>query len=140
MQTGSCEPGRDGFEAVLRSTSEQEPCVSAYGRLPTRGSKALCQTHPKRAGERLGLYLIRYNDGVTKSEVASRLTEARLRSGMTQAELAKKLGTSQPNVARAESGYQMPGVELIDRWARATKTQIPLLLGAPPPKLSSSAK
>lgn len=39
------------------------------------------------------------------------------------------MGTPQPAIARAESGYRMPSVEFIDRWAKATGRPITLTLG-----------
>ena len=40
-----------------------------------------------------------------KSDLASRLIEARKSSGMSQTELAKKAGTSQQSVQQIESGF-----------------------------------
>jgi len=77
---------------------------------------------------------------MTKGEIAVRLTDARKKAGLTQAELSKTLGTSQSAVARAESGYWMPRLEFIDRWARVTKTEIPVVFGAPDPKLESASR
>ena len=39
------------------------------------------------------------------------------------------MGTPQPAIARAESGYRMPSLEFIDRWAKATGRPITLTLG-----------
>ena len=66
---------------------------------------------------------------VTKSEIGLILANARHRSGQTQAELARAMGTTQPVVARAEAGYRMPTLGFIDRWARATGAPISLKLG-----------
>jgi transcriptional regulator with XRE-family HTH domain len=66
---------------------------------------------------------------MTKFEIGLILAEARNRSGKTQAELANAMGTTQPAIARAEAGYRMPTLGLIDRWARATGEPISLTLG-----------
>ena len=66
---------------------------------------------------------------MTKSELGLVLAAARRRSGKTQAELARAMGTTQPVVARAEAGYRMPTLAFIDRWARATGAPISLSLG-----------
>lgn len=66
---------------------------------------------------------------ITRSEIALRLTQSRLRGGLTQAQLATAMGTTQPAIARAESGYRMPSLEFIDRWAKATGEPITLTLG-----------
>lgn len=47
------------------------------------------------------------------------IREARRRAGLTQAELAARLGTSQPAVARWESGRVSPTVDTL---ARAVRT------------------
>ncbi len=66
---------------------------------------------------------------MTKSEIGLILANARGRSGKTQAELARAMGTTQPVIARAEAGYRMPTLGFIDRWARATGAPISLTLG-----------
>jgi len=45
--------------------------------------------------------------------------EARRRAGLTQAELARRLGTTQPVVARWEANSVSPTVETLDRIVRA---------------------
>jgi len=72
---------------------------------------------------------IGYNWCVTKSEMGLILAGARKRSGKTQAEVARAMGTTQPAIARAEAGYRMPTLGFIDRWARATGAPISLELG-----------
>ncbi|MDQ3306555.1 MAG: helix-turn-helix domain-containing protein [Actinomycetota bacterium] len=47
------------------------------------------------------------------------IREARLRAGLTQAELAQRAGTSQPAVARYERGDVSPRVATLDRVVRA---------------------
>ena len=76
-----------------------------------------------------GIYPNGYNSNMTKSEIGLILANARRRSGQTQVELARAMGTTQPVVARAEAGYRMPTIGFIDRWARATGAAISLQLG-----------
>ena len=66
---------------------------------------------------------------MTRAEIALVLSQARARSGLTQAQLAAGMGTTQPAVARAESGYRLPSIEFIERWAKATGQPITLTLG-----------
>lgn len=47
------------------------------------------------------------------------IREARLRKGLTQAELAKRLDTKQPVIARWESGSRSPTFETVVRAIRA---------------------
>jgi transcriptional regulator with XRE-family HTH domain len=62
------------------------------------------------------------------------LADARRRSGKTQVELAKVMGTTQSVIARAEAGSRMPTIGFIDRWATATRVRISLKLGASQPR------
>ncbi|HEX5657019.1 MAG TPA: helix-turn-helix transcriptional regulator [Polyangiales bacterium] len=52
--------------------------------------------------------------------VASVLIEARTRAKLSQAELAKKMGTSQSTIARLESGSAKPSLSTLERFAKAT--------------------
>jgi DNA-binding XRE family transcriptional regulator len=52
-------------------------------------------------------------------ELAMTLAEARRKAGLTQAELAARMKTSQAAVARIESGHGAPKWETIERYARA---------------------
>ncbi|MGH4010900.1 MAG: helix-turn-helix domain-containing protein [Pseudonocardiaceae bacterium] len=51
-------------------------------------------------------------------EVASRVVRYRVEHGLSQAELAAKLGVSQPYVARLESGHQSPTLATLARLAQ----------------------
>lgn len=48
------------------------------------------------------------------------ILKARAATGLTQAQLAKKVGTSQSTVARWESGAQVPSVRTLMKVAKAT--------------------
>ncbi|MGI8607964.1 MAG: helix-turn-helix domain-containing protein [Candidatus Dormibacteria bacterium] len=63
-------------------------------------------------------------------EIGIVLGRARRQAGVSQGELANRLGTSQPAVSRAESGVVMPGLDFIDRWAVAIGIPITLTMGA----------
>lgn len=56
-------------------------------------------------------------------ELARELIAARTRAGLTQAELAKRMGTTQSAVARMESGRQLPSLKTLHRYAAATGTR-----------------
>ena len=57
-------------------------------------------------------------------EVGQMLIEARTIRGITQSDLAKKMGTQQSNVARAESGRWYPGLKFLERMAKAYKSNL----------------
>lgn len=56
----------------------------------------------------------------TEFAIAQMLISARAKAGLTQAKLAKKMGTTQSAIARLESGKRMPSIETLERYARAT--------------------
>jgi transcriptional regulator with XRE-family HTH domain len=56
--------------------------------------------------------------------LAKAVLEARNRVGLTQAELARKMGTTQPVLARLEGGQARPSMRTLERLARATGTRL----------------
>jgi transcriptional regulator with XRE-family HTH domain len=63
------------------------------------------------------------------SELASLLKDARGRAGLTQAELARRLGVSQAAVAKLESPKANPTVATLEGALRATGRQLVLSTG-----------
>ena len=53
-------------------------------------------------------------------ELARELIRARTKAGLTQAQLAARMGTSQAAVARMESGRTLPSTKTLVRYAEAT--------------------
>lgn len=58
------------------------------------------------------------------------LLRARTRAGLTQGELAARMGTTQSVVARLESGRGKPSTRTLERYARATGTKLRITLEA----------
>jgi DNA-binding XRE family transcriptional regulator len=54
--------------------------------------------------------------------IARELIAARVRAGMTQAELAQRMSTTQSTIARLESGRMMPSMRTFARYAQATNS------------------
>jgi predicted transcriptional regulator len=54
--------------------------------------------------------------------IARAIIAARVRAGLSQAELAARMATSQPFVARLESGRTLPSMRTLLRVAEATGT------------------
>jgi transcriptional regulator with XRE-family HTH domain len=52
-------------------------------------------------------------------EISQMLLEARAEKGITQEELAEKIGSKQPSIARIESGNSLPSLSLLEKIARA---------------------
>lgn len=63
-------------------------------------------------------------------EIAAELLRARLRAGLSQAELAARMRTSQSTIARLESGQILPSTKTLLRVARATGTRFHVRLSA----------
>ncbi|MEX0802759.1 MAG: helix-turn-helix transcriptional regulator [Candidatus Binatia bacterium] len=60
------------------------------------------------------------------SEIAQLVRDARLKAGLTQAQLAEKAQSSQVVIARLESGNdnRVPSLDLLERIARAFKAKL----------------
>jgi ribosome-binding protein aMBF1 (putative translation factor) len=63
-------------------------------------------------------------------EIAAELLRARLRAGLSQAELAARMGTSQSTIARLESGQTLPSTKTLLRYAEATGSRFHVRLSA----------
>ncbi len=76
--------------------------------------KAIVQKNPelKKIHEK---YELRY-------KMARLLMRARLVKGITQAELARRMGTKQPAIARIENASQLPSLEFLFKVAKALDT------------------
>lgn len=64
-------------------------------------------------------------------DLAFTLAEARNAAGITQAELARRMGTSQAAIARGESGRMKPKWETVERYASALGKKAIVRLVAP---------
>jgi len=63
-------------------------------------------------------------------EISLELVRARQRAGLSQTELAERMGTSQSAIARLESGRTLPSAKTLLRFAEATGSKIELRLSA----------
>ena len=62
----------------------------------------------------------------------AQLIEARARAGLTQAQLAERMGTQQAAVARLEGGRVRPSLATLRRYAEATGARIVVRLETTP--------
>jgi predicted transcriptional regulator len=62
--------------------------------------------------------------------LAGNLIEARTRAGLTQAELALRMHTTQSVVARLESGRVRPSTSTLRKYAAATGSRLKIMLEA----------
>lgn len=63
-------------------------------------------------------------------ELARSLLRARRRAGLSQAELARRMGTTQSVVAKLESGRSLPSTRTLHRYAEATRSRLKITLVA----------
>jgi len=60
-----------------------------------------------------------YNDMADEFAIARELIAARARAGLSQSEVAQRMGTTQSVVARLESGKRPPSMRTVERFAQA---------------------
>lgn len=68
-----------------------------------------------------------FEESRVEFELARQLIETRIKSGLSQEELASKMGTSQSTIARLESGTSMPSMRTLTKFAQATNSQLQIL-------------
>ena len=69
-----------------------------------------------------------YNKYSKQVDIAYQILQLRKKRGISQAQLAKKIGTKQSNVARMESGQQNFSVEILEKIAKATGSRLEIAL------------
>jgi transcriptional regulator with XRE-family HTH domain len=57
------------------------------------------------------------------------VAQRRRKAGLTQAELAERMGTKQPVISKIESGGELPTIPMLERIARATGEPFSLTFG-----------
>jgi transcriptional regulator with XRE-family HTH domain len=82
----------------------------------------LCDLHEKWLEETE--YREEYERLAPEFELARALIAARGGAGLTQAQLAERMGTTQSAIARLESGRTQPTTATLQRLARATGTRL----------------
>jgi ribosome-binding protein aMBF1 (putative translation factor) len=90
--------------------------------IPFEKFKARLLANPKVKAE--------YDALAPEFEISVELVKARLRAGLSQAELAARMGTSQSTIARLESGQTLPSTKTLLRFARATSSKMHIRLSA----------
>lgn len=74
-------------------------------------------------------FLKEFGDLEPEFELARELILARIKAGLSQEQLAAKMGTSQPAVARLESGHK-PSLKTLQRYAEALGMKVDIRLVA----------
>ncbi len=65
-----------------------------------------------------------YDEFGRQFEIAYALLQMRKKSKLSQAQVAKKLGTSQSNIARIEAGNENVTVQTLEKFAKAYKRNL----------------
>jgi len=84
--------------------------------------KARLMANPKIKAE--------YDALAPEFEISAELVKARLRAGLSRAELAARMGASQSAIARLESGQTLPSTKTLLRFAAATGSKFHVRLSA----------
>jgi ribosome-binding protein aMBF1 (putative translation factor) len=63
--------------------------------------------------------------------LAAALIQARARAGLTQEQVAQRMGTTQAVVARLESGRGKPSTRTLERFAKATNSRLRIIFEPP---------
>jgi DNA-binding XRE family transcriptional regulator len=71
-----------------------------------------------------------YQDLELEYEISLELIQARMNAGLTQEEIAERMGTTQPVIARLESGRVLPSVKTLSQYAKATGKHLHVTLDA----------
>jgi transcriptional regulator with XRE-family HTH domain len=82
----------------------------------------------------LGLEDVPYNAAMSSSSFGARLGEARRAAGLSQNDLAAKLGVAQSNISFWESWEKPPRGEVLPKLAEAVGVSVDELLGMKPVK------
>ena len=71
-----------------------------------------------------GDYKDAYDSLGEECDLARALIEARTAAGLSQAQLARRMKTSQSYIARLEGGKVRPSTDALERFAHATRTRL----------------
>jgi ribosome-binding protein aMBF1 (putative translation factor) len=61
-------------------------------------------------------------------ELVGAMVEARRKAGLSQSDLARRIGTTQSAIARLENAYHMPSLEMLSRYAAALGRRLDIRL------------
>ena len=73
-------------------------------------------------------YQAAYDNLEAEFSIISALIRARLEAGLTQEQVAARMSSTQPAVARLESGGRMPSTRTLKRFADATGHRLKIVL------------
>src|SRR5207248_4749690 len=113
---------KDAEDAVRRDQTCASASKGHHMTIPFEKLKARLLANPKVKAE--------YEALAPEFEISAELLKARLRAGLSQADLAARMGTSQSAIARLESGQTLPSTKTLLRYAEATGSRFHVRLSA----------
>lgn len=113
----------DTKDAACRDRARIAASKEDHVTIPFEKLKARLLANPKVKAE--------YDAPAPEFKIAAALLSARLRPGLSQDELAARMGTTQSTIARLESGQTLPSTKTLLRYAEATGSKFPVRLSAP---------
>jgi ribosome-binding protein aMBF1 (putative translation factor) len=119
---GSRVREEDAEDAARRDRARATAGKGDHVTIPFDKLKARLLANPKVKAE--------YDALAPEFEISAELLRARLRAGLSQAELAARMGTSQSTIARLESGQTLPSTKTLLRYAEATGSKFHVRLSA----------
>ena len=115
------------FLAALVRRAFVGPRETWFWRLGRRGIPVHYLHRPEEAfarWQKVPAYRKAYAALEEEFSLVSAIIEARVRSGLTQEELARRMGAKQSLVARLEGGGTMPSTRTLRRFAEATGSRL----------------
>jgi ribosome-binding protein aMBF1 (putative translation factor) len=112
----------DAKDAARRDRTRAAASKGHHMTIQLEKLKARLLANPKVKAE--------YDALAPEFEIAAELLRARLRAGLSQAELAERMGTSQSTIARLENGHTLPSTKTLLRYAEATGSKFKVRLSA----------
>src|ERR1700710_128405 len=112
----------DAKDAPFRDRTCPAACKGNHMTIQFEKLKSRLLANPKVKAE--------YDALAPEFEIAAELLRARLRAGLSQAELAARMGTSQSTIARLENGHTLPSTKTLLRYAEATGSKFKVRLSA----------
>jgi ribosome-binding protein aMBF1 (putative translation factor) len=119
---GSRVREKDAKDPAIRDRTRAPASKGGHMTIPFEKLKARLLANPKVKAE--------YDALAPEFEIAAELLKARLRAGLSQAELATRMRTSQSTIARLESGQTLPSTKTLLRYAEATGSKFHVRLSA----------
>jgi hypothetical protein len=134
----------DRITHARHTMGNSEPAADSAlpGELPSARTRPWAGRRRAAGDEAPRQYLCEYDRRVadaTRWPVWALIREARRRAGLTQAQLAKRVGTSQPAIARYERARAMPDLDTLGRIVEACGLELRLELAEPDPQREAAA-